>query len=94
MPCIKPFVTTKHTIRPDIRAFIEQNTLENGTGRGKWERLEEVNEVVFEYRRLRSNIDRYVAKPSYIMIGATGGIGVIVLAISIFWGLKSSDVPG
>ena len=43
------------------------------------------------YYTEESKMDRERRKPTFIMIGATGGLGVIVLAISIFWGLRTSD---
>ncbi|VDO50855.1 unnamed protein product [Onchocerca flexuosa] len=41
---------------------------------------------------LRENKQSLVleSEPSYILVGATGGIAVVALAISIFWGLSGS----
>lgn len=58
---------------------------------GDWYPIrEELTAIERDY--LRENKQSLVLEtdPNYILVGATGGIAVVVLAISIFWGLSGS----
>lgn len=51
---------------------------------------ETLTEVERDYLRERELSSQLESKPSYIVVGAAGGIAVVALAISIFWGLNGS----
>ncbi|KAM3726821.1 putative potassium channel regulatory protein [Dirofilaria immitis] len=51
---------------------------------------EELTAIERDYLRENKQSLILESEPSYILVGATGGIAVIVLAISIFWGLSGS----
>lgn len=51
---------------------------------------EELTTVERDYLREHEQSSTLESEPSYILVGATGGIAVVALAISIFWGLNGS----
>lgn len=51
----------------------------------------ELTDVEYSYHDLQFKIDRTLTNKTFIAIGITGGLSVIALAVSIFWGLKSSS---
>ncbi|KAL3981706.1 hypothetical protein ACH3XW_44150 [Acanthocheilonema viteae] len=58
---------------------------------GNWYPIrEELTAVERNYLRENEKSLILESDPSYIVVGATGGIAVVVLAISIFWGLSGS----
>uniref|UniRef100_A0A914XEC4 Uncharacterized protein n=1 Tax=Plectus sambesii TaxID=2011161 RepID=A0A914XEC4_9BILA len=76
-----------------VRRFAIQshNDWCNGDG-WPWRPIyESLSDIELEYFTEEGSIDRLKRKTSYVVIGATGGIAVILLAISIFWGLNSSS---
>lgn len=82
----------------EIRKFVSDTTnLKCGpaydtTDGREWHLVQPpLTDVEVEYLREESGLDRLKRKQSYVIIGATGGVAVIVLAISIFWGLNSSS---
>ncbi|VDK77289.1 unnamed protein product [Litomosoides sigmodontis] len=58
---------------------------------GDWYPIREKLTAIERYY-LRENEQSLILEsdPNYIVVGATGGIAVVVLAISIFWGLSGS----
>lgn len=58
---------------------------------GDWYPIrEELTSVERDYLRAYKQSSTLESEPSYILVGATGGIAVVALAISIFWGLNGS----
>ncbi|VDM95003.1 unnamed protein product [Thelazia callipaeda] len=51
---------------------------------------EQLTALERDYLRENEQASTLVSKPNYILVGATGGIAVVALAISIFWGLNGS----
>lgn len=51
---------------------------------------EELSEVELDYLSEENHYMHAGQKKAYIMVGAIGGIAVIALAISIFWGLNGT----
>uniref|UniRef100_A0A914YU54 Uncharacterized protein n=1 Tax=Panagrolaimus superbus TaxID=310955 RepID=A0A914YU54_9BILA len=50
-----------------------------------------LTEIQLDYLREELYINGIVTNPTYIIVGLIGGIAVIALAISIFWGLNGSS---
>lgn len=58
---------------------------------GDWYPIrQELTAIERDYLRENKQSLILESDPSYIVVGATGGIAVVVLAISIFWGLSGS----
>uniref|UniRef100_A0A915PDJ3 Uncharacterized protein n=1 Tax=Setaria digitata TaxID=48799 RepID=A0A915PDJ3_9BILA len=58
---------------------------------GDWYPIrEELTAIERDYLRENEESTTLESEPSYILVGATGGIAVVALAISIFWGLSGS----
>uniref|UniRef100_A0A0N4UK41 Hemagglutinin n=1 Tax=Dracunculus medinensis TaxID=318479 RepID=A0A0N4UK41_DRAME len=77
---------------PHIRSFIEElNNDECTTLADGWTRLgkelTDIERVFNAEQRLSHEIEW---RPSLITVGAIGGIAVVALAMSIFWGLNGS----
>ena len=36
------------------------------------------------------DLDKLTKRTSYVLVGLVGGVSVIILAVTIFWGLKGS----
>ncbi|MFH4979246.1 hypothetical protein AB6A40_005955 [Gnathostoma spinigerum] len=58
---------------------------------GEWYRIgEELTEIEFMYQKEVARSESLEWKSTHIVVGATGGIAVVALAISIFWGLNGT----
>lgn len=58
---------------------------------GDWFPIREgLTAIERDYLREDKLLSLLISDQSYILVGATGGIAVVVLAISIFWGLSGS----
>lgn len=78
-----------------LREFIENSLNETLSSAMEWKELgEPLTDIQYDYYALDFAAKDHLINKKFIAIGTTGGIGVIVLAISIFWGLKSSSYTG
>lgn len=50
-----------------------------------------LTDVQLEYLREETDIKKLERNPTFIVVGAIGGVAVVALAISIFWGLNGSS---
>lgn len=50
-----------------------------------------LTEIQLDYLSEELSIREMESNPTYIVVGAIGGIAVIALAISIFWGLNGNS---
>uniref|UniRef100_A0A914DK20 Uncharacterized protein n=1 Tax=Acrobeloides nanus TaxID=290746 RepID=A0A914DK20_9BILA len=50
-----------------------------------------LSEIQLEYLIEESAIKKLERNPTFIVVGAIGGIAVVALAMSIFWGLNGSS---
>ncbi|VDN37195.1 unnamed protein product [Gongylonema pulchrum] len=79
----------------DEDLIIEVESLENAgcteSSSASWYPIRsELTMLERDYLREHEQSSALESEPSYILVGATGGIAVVALAISIFWGLNGS----
>uniref|UniRef100_A0A5S6QI18 Thioredoxin domain-containing protein n=1 Tax=Trichuris muris TaxID=70415 RepID=A0A5S6QI18_TRIMR len=74
-------------VAAQIRRFIETET----TNPAGWQDLlAEPTDLEYLIFEMELTLAARMQRPLYIVTGFTGGFGVIVLAVSIFWGLKGN----
>lgn len=72
----------------EIRHFL---TLPKKTLEFRWIPLgSSLTDIEYLYKDLHMKSENEIDKPQFVTVGAAGGLGVCVLAISIFWGLKGT----
>ncbi|VDP39621.1 unnamed protein product [Soboliphyme baturini] len=76
-------------VTDDIRSFI--SNIVQFSAKVSWRSVgEDLTDIEFQYEFMEEDAMEVTSKSKFIIIGVTGGIGVIALAVSIFWGLSSS----
>lgn len=72
-----------------MKTYLNHTEAERGN---QWKKIgQKLTDVEKTFHLGQAMSENHIWKPACILVGTTGGIAVITLAISIFWGLNGTS---